>query len=158
LKEWKAKFYIAHRITNRHYIRDTVCPKLQKAGYFTVNPFYTLSGKPRKIRWEIAAIDQGSINPYKIVKDFKRSKEIVGYDLSKIVNADGLVCFMNEASIGASMEIFFCAHVLGKPIYIVTEKYSSHPWLIYYTTITKGFIVPSLNKLIKELNKIYEDK
>ena len=94
-------------------------------------------------------MDSGDINPYKVVKDYKRSKQIVEYDLSKIVRSDGLICYMNNASIGAAMEVFFCAAVLKKPVYIVTEKYSSHPWLIYYTQQTKGFIVPNLRKLIK---------
>jgi len=149
------KFYIAHRITSRHYIRDTVCPLLRKSGYTIFNPFYKVNKKPRKTRIDIGFIDRGEVNPYNI-KSSNGCKEIVDKDLKLINQSDGIICFMDVASIGASMELFYCAYVLKKPIFIVSEKYIGHPWLVTFASLSGGFIVTTINKLIKGLKKKYE--
>jgi len=152
-----ASFYVAHNVNDRHYVRDIVCPALHKAKFGTLNPFYTQQGRPMKLGQEdVEAYDRGIGSPYDIT-DLKMASKIVMTDLGKIDKSDGIIALIKKASFGCGMEIFYCAFVLGKPVYIVCRsKYKGHPWLTHLTNISDGFIVPKLEILIMELKKKYE--
>lgn len=153
----RLKFYIAHRITDRHYIRDTFCPWLRKLGLTPINPFYTASKKPRKARLDISHIDAGTINPYSDFKTLDDAKDIVTRDLNLIKGSEGIICVLNNASIGTAMELFYCAYVLRKPIFVFTEKYVGHPWLVTFTQ-PKGALTSTLHQLKKALLKYKGDQ
>lgn len=144
----KPKFYIAHSVINREYIRDTVCPALQAAGITTVNPLYEDDGTARKNRGEIAALDRGELKPY-----FKMNKtdafRIVAGDLAFIDKSDGIIAIVDDPSIGTSMEIFYGSFCREKPVYVITKKYKNHVWLRRFATR----IFDSLESLIEYFSK-----
>lgn len=146
------KFYIAHKITRRHYIRDDICPFLQENGIETVNPFYNSDGTIRKDRPEVKAIDEGRMGEYDITRKVQ-SKDIVEKDLKRIRDSDGIIAVIEESSIGTSMEIFYCARWCKKPVFVVTTSYAGHPWLIYLTSMNNGKIVKNKKELVKAINK-----
>ena len=145
-----SRFYFAHKITTRHYVRDNICPALHKAGIETINPFYASDGSFLSDRPEVKAIDAGRRTEYGNFTKTK-SKDIVEKDLEKIRNADGLIAYIEQSSIGTSMEVFYCARWCKKPVFVLTTSYNSHPWLVYYAKISGGKIVTSLRALIRAI-------
>lgn len=147
------RVYIAHHIHMRYQIRDKFCPNIQALGIETLNPFYNIDGSFREDRSEIKLIDEGKMEEYGI-RSSELSKDIVDRDLESIRSCDGLVAYIEAASIGCSMEIFYCARVCKKPVFVLTnEKYSKHPWLVYLTSISGGFITTSEEELFKKLSE-----
>jgi nucleoside 2-deoxyribosyltransferase len=148
------KLYIAHPMGLRHRVRDNICPAITVLGIETINPFYNIDGSYREDRPEIKAIDGGRIGEYDIHRT-SQAENIVMRDLYKIREADGLVAIFddNTAMIGTSMEIFYCARVCKKPVFIVTVKYSKHPWLLYLSSRTGGAVVETVEELLKVLKK-----
>lgn len=147
------KVYVAHFLHMRHMIRDIFCPKIQSLGIETLNPFYNSDGSIRVDRPEVKLIDDGKMEEYGITSS-KLSENIVNRDLENIRSCDGLVAYIQEASIGCAMEIFYCAKWCRKPVFILTsERYSKHPWLIYLSTISNGCIVTNEKALFKRLVK-----
>lgn len=145
--------YVAHFLHIRHEIRDKVCPAIQVLGIHTINPFYNEDGSCRKDRPEIELLDKGELGEYAITTA-KLSEDIVERDLGRIRQADGLVAVVKVASIGCSMEIFYCARNLKKPVFILTtEKYAKHPWLVYLAKMSKGKVVTSEEALYASLKR-----
>ena len=151
------KFYIAHKITTRHSIRDDIIPFLHECGIETVNPFYNPDGTTRKDRPEIKSIDGGRLEEYGITRKVQ-SRDIVERDLEKIRKSDGIIAFIEESSIGTAMEIFYCARWCKKPVFVVTTSYSGHPWLIYLTTMSDGKLVKDKKELVKAIKKWEKSK
>ena len=133
-------------------------PLLVDNGFMPYSPFYTVKGQPRSTGSEnVALLDIGKWDPYQC--SLEDSRVIVLADLRRIRENDGVIAFISEKlSIGKIMEVFYCAYMLKKPVFIVTKKYSKHPWIVYLAHFSRGFIVPNLRRLIKELNKIYDDR
>lgn len=145
--------YIAHFLHMRHHIRDDFCPKLQALGIETLNPFYNMDGSIRKDRPEVALIDAGKMKEYGI-SSAGLSENIVNMDLKKIRKCDALVAYIQEASIGCSMEIFYCAKWCKKPVFILTsEKYIKHPWLIHLANVSNGAVVLTEKALFAKLRR-----
>jgi len=124
-------FYIAHRIIDRREVKR-LCKRLQEAGMITVNPFYLPNGTVRPERPEIKKIDDGKMDPY-FIKGKVKALQIVEADLGHIDKSDATLAFIRQASIGTSMEIFYTKWVLHKPVYVITEKYHKHAWIVTFT-------------------------
>lgn len=63
--------------------------------------------------------------------DIDWCEHIVKRDLEAIVRCDGLFTIIDEPSIGTMIEI--CTTIqMHKPVFVVTDKYSNHPWLRVY--------------------------
>lgn len=127
------KFYIAHRIIDRREVKS-LCKKLQEIGIITINPFYLPDGTCRPERPEIRKIDEGKMDPY-FISGKKKAGQIVEADLGHIDKADGTIAFIKQASIGTSMEIFYTKWVLHKPVFVITEKYHKHAWIVTFADI-----------------------
>lgn len=126
------KFYIAHSILERFEVKE-MCKRLQAMGIETINPFYLPDGSWRPERPEIRKIDEGKLDPY-FIQNRAKAKAIVEADLRHIEEADGVIAFLKEASIGTAMEIFYCSWVLHKPVYVITEKAFKHAWIMALAT------------------------
>jgi len=150
------RFYIAHTITERHWVRDKLCPALQALGFETSNPFYTPDGKPAPYRPEIIIIDKYGENSEFFKKIRARQDDIVDTDIKLIDESDGIVAFMNEPSVGTSSEMFYGGFIQKKPVFLITynERNKKHPWILKETR--KGGIFSSLDELITYLRKKYK--
>ena len=126
------KFYIAHSIIERAQVKE-MCKRLQAIGIETINPFYLPDGSWRPERPEIKRIDEGKLDPY-FIQNKAKAKAIVEADLRHIEEADGVIAFLKEASVGTSMEIFYCSWVLHKPVFVITEKAYKHAWIMALAT------------------------
>jgi len=124
------KFYMAHRISNRAEVKR-LCFKLQKIGIETHNPFYNPDGSYIKGRPEIKRIDEGKQDLYSI-RTKPKAETIVRNDLRTIDVCDGTIAFIKGASIGTSMEIFYTSWNLRKVVYVITEKYYKHAWILTF--------------------------
>jgi nucleoside 2-deoxyribosyltransferase len=129
----KPTLYLAHPGPDRHWVREVELELEKDLGIDLINPFYDIENRP-----EIKKIDKGKMSLYD-----KRlhAKKIVEGDLNAIVRSDGVLAFLTESLVlGTSMEIFWCAYILRKPVYlIITRKeWWYHPWLEYLGT--KKFI------------------
>jgi len=64
----------------------------------------------------------------------EEAKHIVERDLAWIRKSDAIFAFLPEPSgYGTTMEIFYAAKLLEKPVFIYTsKKYRFHPWLMYF--------------------------
>ena len=123
------KLYLAHPVEKRHWIREQelICEKDTKIEL--INPFYDL------IRPEIIEIDKGNIQPMDESLDYI---SIVNRDLLNIYESDAVIAFIGEEpSIGTTCEIWFAISI-GRPVYIITEKFGMHPWIRYATKISNG--------------------
>ncbi|MFP4017809.1 MAG: hypothetical protein ACLFUH_01030 [Bacteroidales bacterium] len=74
-------------------------------------------------------------------------------DLGLIRHSDGLIVLLEETTIGTSMEIFAAAYLYGLNVYIVTQKYQNHPWIVALVMKSCGCIFNTLEELEKELFK-----
>lgn len=127
----KRNWYYTNQTVHRHRAREIEL-KIEKAtGLHLENPFYDGQAK------EIKDLDAGK--PIKITAD-----EIVGMDLRKIRDSDGIIALMSSVrNIGSAMEIAICAYSWGKPVYVIATnpKLYSHPWIEYFAT--KRFKTPT---------------
>lgn len=173
--EFKPTFYIAHTFGERHHVRDTLIPKLQKLGINTRNPFYKPDGTWMANRPEIKLADTGGESA-KWVKTVKsRSVDIVETDLDLIfINGDGIIAYMPEGSTGTTCEIWSCGGLfkwilkknlipreymeifLGMPVFLVTasSRLFMHPWIKYATVKVFKTEVGLLNYLKKEMPRL----
>ena len=64
----------------------------------------------------------------------------------KIVERDGLLAYVEKGvpSIGTFMEIWITMS-LGKPVFIVSPDWGTHPWLVYCATHSGGRIFVSFD-------------
>lgn len=126
------KLYIAHRIIDRKYVKE-LCFKLQRIGIETLNPFYNSDGSWKEDRPEIKKIDEGKLDPY-YIRTRKKAVQIVTGDLQLIQEADGVIAYISQASLGTAMECFFCSWILHKPLFVISEKYFKHAWIMTLAT------------------------
>jgi len=55
---------------------------------------------------------------------------IMENDLELIRKSDGVVAYFDNPTIGTCQEIIMAGYVYRIPVYIITKKYTNHPWLI----------------------------
>lgn len=127
-------FYIAHNFFDRKMIRKWELKLEAKYNINIDNPFYDCD------RSDIKRLDQMKDNSKEQLEYFKKrnTKEqvdlIVDGDLDMIRKGDGLITMLNSPSFGTPMEIFFAARILRIPVYVITSKYTYHPWIQKYAT------------------------
>lgn len=115
------RLYWTNQTVDRHKARETELIIEKETGLELDNPFYDGDAK------EVADLDtKGTSN--------MTPDEIVGRDLKRIRESDGVVAYMtNDKNIGSCMEIALCAE-WGKPVYIIAvpDHIANHPWIKYY--------------------------
>lgn len=122
------RFYYTNQTIARHDSRIIEEKIEAETGLELDNPFYDGEAK------EVRALDAGQ-------KSNLSDAEIVAVDIKKIAEADGIVAYIARAdvlSIGSWMEIFYCKHMLGRPVYLISsiDKIREHPWVKYFSTRT----------------------
>ena len=129
--------YTAHTFSERHLIRDKLCPFLQKIGIETKNPFYNPDKTVREGRPEVEIADsmEKGIDPRDDITWMSRvqrkCEEIVSNDLKLIDASEGVVAYMQEWSGGTSCEIFYAGYVKQKPVFLISGNSGiyKHPWM-----------------------------
>lgn len=115
------KLYYTNQTIDRHIAREVELLIEKETGIELDNPFYDGDAK------EVADLDtKGTSN--------MTPDEIVGRDLKRIREADGILAYMSaDRNIGSCMEIALCAN-WGKVVYIIATKdhIATHPWIKYY--------------------------
>jgi hypothetical protein len=180
-KKLKPKFYIAHTFGERVTVRDELIPKLQKIGIITDNPFYNPDGSWKDSRPEVRLADEltsKGLNAEEIHEFTKKVRSnyenIVDTDLDMILDADGIIAYMQETSTGTTCEMWTCGGVfqwlakkdmiphryleafLNKPVYLISRssRFQFHPWIRYATVRvfkTQGGLVNHLKKEMPRL-------
>jgi len=120
----KRHYYFTNQTVHRHRAREMELKIEKETGLRLENPFYDGEHK------EIADLDAG--RPIKITAD-----EIVGADLRKIREADGILALMSSfKNVGSAMEIALAAQCWGKPVFVIATKEAlyNHPWIVHYAT------------------------
>ncbi len=120
------KFYFTNQTIERHDSRVVELKIEEQTGLELENPFYDGDAK------EVKSLDAGQPSNLS-------DAEIVAMDLKKIRESDGVIAFITRAdilSIGSWMEVFYCHHILGKPMYLISplERVRTHPWAAHYST------------------------
>jgi len=120
----KRHYYFTNQTVHRRKAREIELRIEKETGLRLENPFYDGDHK------EIADLDAG--RPIKVTAD-----EIVGADLRKIRDSDGIIALMSSSkNIGSAMEIAIGSYSWGKPVYVIaTSKCAyNHPWIKYFAT------------------------
>lgn len=123
--------YMAHNFESRRKIRPWELRMEGKYNIDIANPFYDSD------RSDMKTLDQlkdGSKAQQEYLGQ-RDSNLIVDGDLELIRKSDGIIAYVNARSFGTPMEIFFAARILQIPVYIITKKYSYHPWIQKYATM-----------------------
>lgn len=116
------KLYFTNQTVDRQIARTIELNIEKETGIELDNPFYDGDAK------EVKALD--STGTSDMTPD-----EIVGRDLKRIREADGILAYMsNDRNIGSCMEIALCGN-WGKPVYVIAVKENiyAHPWIKYYS-------------------------
>ncbi len=134
--------YLAHPILIRDKIRAWELGFEQRTGIELSNPFY--DGVERD---DIKIIDAGKRSPWSAELD---CDVIVRGDIGKIVERDGLLAYVERGvpSIGTFMEIWITMS-LGKPVFIVSPDWGTHPWLVYCARHSGGRIFTTFEEFEK---------
>ena len=123
------KLYLAQSFDERHWVREWELRMERKYGIELTNPFYDTQG-----RQDVKEHDESGRSRKQYAYTLK-PEDIVEGDLQLINEADGVLAISSEKfSIGTSMEIFYAARVLQKPVYVYMKDnkgMAGHPWLQY---------------------------
>ncbi len=143
-KRKSLNLYLAHSFDRRHEFRVLELNLEREYNLNLLNPFFDLmSRKDRRLILSKSSRDTTS---------FKRTQadceELVYRDLSNIDNRDGLLTIIHEPSLGTAFEISH-AHKTGKLVFVISEKYSEHPWIRVYA----DYRFKTLDEFIRWLNK-----
>lgn len=131
--------YFAHNFNDRKKFREIELQLEKELGIELYNPFYDDISRAE----EMSELDSQEIDAIKRMGQFEnkfnRSQEsaelIVRRDLTAVAKCRGLVTIIESPSIGTTMEI--CnATLMKKDVYVISAKYSSHPWIKIYSTKT----------------------
>ena len=125
--------YLAHNFNTRKAVRKW---ELKMEGKYNINidsPFYD---NPKRVE-EMKILDSMKDGNRKQRNYLSRrsSNSIVEDDLDKIRKSDGIIAIVNETRIGTPMEIFFASRILRIPVYVISKKYYSHPWIKEHATL-----------------------
>jgi nucleoside 2-deoxyribosyltransferase len=124
----KPRVYLAHPFSKKDDVERNFQPLLEAVGLEVLNPFQ----RPEQETYDkVLAPGGGGLTA-------KHCAEIVRMDLEKINAADGVVAaLVDDNMIGTIMEIFYTAHVTGKPVFAYTprDRERKHPWIRFYCTV-----------------------
>lgn len=136
--------YLAHPYSEKEYVERIFQPRLETAGVRVINPFI----RPEQAAYERKMAAAGGANKG---LDDRDCADIVIRDLEKIDRSDAIVAaLMADNMIGTLMEIFYCAHVAGKPVFAWTprQREQDSPWIRYHA-ITES-AQPALIKRVQD--------
>ncbi len=114
------KIYLAHPYSDKENVERLLQPVLEGIGLEVINPFQ----RPEQTYLEYQMANGGLTD--------KDCKDIVAMDLKKIRESDAIVASLTaDNMIGTLMEIFYCAYVLGNPVfaYAPREREQQSPWI-----------------------------
>lgn len=123
-KIMKRSYYYTNQTIDRHEARRLELIIETETGIELINPFY--DGEAKEVS-ELDTKGTTSLTP----------DEIVGMDLRKIRNSDGIVALMTaDQCIGSAMEIAIAAFSWGKPVYVIarSDLFRKHPWIIHFSS------------------------
>lgn len=119
------KLYVAHQLKYRQRIKkmlEFINNFLPTLNFH--NPFYS------EYRKEIHMMDKGLQTRFDFTKE--ESIKIRNIDIENIKKSDGILAILLDLEVlGSYMEIFFCAYILHKPVYLITcnEHIFNHLWI-----------------------------
>lgn len=145
----KYLYYIAHGCLEHQRIREWQLKMQEKYGVELRNPFYN---ETRIENMEGVETEEDLENLLNQLTPTECAR-IMNNDLGLIRHSDGLIVLLEEATIGTSMEIFAAAYLYDLNVYVVTQKYQNHPWIVALVMKSCGRIFNSLEELEKELFK-----
>ena len=120
--------YLAHNFLTRKNMRKWELGIEGKYNINLDNPFYDNPARAEEMK--ILDSYKDASRQQRDYLSSRSSSSIVEDDLEKIRKSDGIVTVISNASIGTPMEVFFAARILRIPVYVVTKKYASHPWIV----------------------------
>ncbi|MFA5790630.1 MAG: hypothetical protein WC976_06190 [Caldisericia bacterium] len=131
--------YFAHNFNDRKEMRAIELELEKQLGMKLFNPFYDDPTREAEMRELDARGADSTARMSRFKNSFNRDDDdarlIVRRDLQNLAGCDGLFTIVKEPSFGTTIEI--CNAVLmRKPVYFVSEKYGSHPWIKVYATKT----------------------
>jgi hypothetical protein len=127
----KRHWYFTNQLAHHKRAREIELRIEKETRLVLENPFYDGEAK------EIAQINKGK-------EVTLTADEIVGMDLRKIREADGIIAlFSSVRNIGSAMEVAIGSYSWGKPVYVIATKKRlyDHPWIAYFAT--KRFHTPA---------------
>lgn len=135
------KYYLAHPLVDITLVQ--MWQKWVEGNYDIklLNPFFNNKLEDGNKLKKINTLE--SSNNYQKTLTEKECSEIMWNDIDLIKSCDGIVAILTPSAVGTTMEIFYCAFVLKKPIYIITKEFSNHCWLRALVTRAGGAIFES---------------
>lgn len=118
------RFYYTNQTVDRKVAREVELKIEEQTGLELRNPFYDDEAK------EVKSLDSTGITHLS-------HDEIVGMDLRKIRECDGILAYMtNDRNIGSCMEIAIAAHSWGKKVFVICTQphIYNHPWIQHFAT------------------------
>jgi len=138
--------YLAHSFERRHEIRIIELELERQYNLNLHNPFF--DAMTRKDRRLILSKSPTANDCLRFKRTQADCEELVYRDLSNIDNRDGLFTIIHEPSLGTAFEISH-AHKTGKLVFVVSERYSEHPWIRVYV----DYRFKTLDEFIQWLKK-----
>jgi hypothetical protein len=138
--------YLAHSFERRHEIRIIELELEREYNVNLHNPFF--DAMTRKDRRLILSKSPTANDCLRFKRTQADCEELVYRDLSNIDNRDGLFTIIHEPSLGTAFEISH-AHKTGKLVFVVSERYSEHPWIRVYA----DYRFKTLDEFIRWLKK-----
>ena len=124
--------YLAHNFLTRKKIRKWEVKIEGKYNIKLDNPFYDNPDRADEML-KLDLMRDGTREQRNYLST-RSAHDIVEDDLEKIRKSDGIIALMNDVRVGTPMEVFFAARVLRIPVYIVTRRHASHPWVMQHAT------------------------
>lgn len=142
----KKRYYLAHPLKIRGDIRTQELQFEKNTGIELVNPFYDPKGESHE-REDIKALDAANRSAWSGQLNYER---IVEDDVHAIDSCDGTVGWVEKTvhTVGTYMELWD-TYLKGKPVYIITPDWPTHPWLKYIAVKSNGGIFSSFAELEK---------
>lgn len=128
MKQKKLDLYLAHSFERRHEFRIIELTLERNFNINLHNPFFdSMTRKDRRYILSKQTMNECLTIP----RTQQDCEELVYRDLESIDKRDGILTIIHEPSIGTTLEISH-AHKTGKLVFVISEKYSEHPWIRVY--------------------------
>lgn len=124
-------FYFAHNFNKRHVYRKIELSLEKEYGISLFNPFY--DDLTREEEMNFMDSKEGRKGEPHHEWCIVNAEMLVQRDLKNLANQNALLTIIEKPSIGTTLEIAN-AHMMKKPIYVISELYYDHPWVIVYAT------------------------